>query len=36
MGGVGIDHILCTTDVIRCVIDPEDFMLIDAIVLEQN
>lgn len=36
MVGVRIDNILCTTNIIRCVVDPEDFMLVDAIVLEQD
>jgi hypothetical protein len=36
MRGVRIDHVLCATDVICCVIDSEDFMIVDAIVFKQN
>ena len=36
MASVRIDNILRTTDVVRCVIDPEYFMLVDTIVLEQD
>ena len=36
VGGVGIDYILRSSDIICCVIEPTKLMAIDAIIFEEH